>query len=154
MSNPQGCSSSCPLCYANIRGRSNYKNHRGYIKPHKWRWFPLASYVRPPSPDGKGDGAINLWPDSAFVRDYPALAEFMSMDRWDDGTAREPTTLLLFASDGRLKACVNDKACNRVAFITGVDLQEVLRLIECGLETNTLDWRGHRPGGAGGPRRK
>lgn len=144
------CPINCCLCYANVRGRSNYKNHRGYRKPPKVRWFPLATYVQPPMGDS-GDGKRRLiWPDPAFLAAFPAIAEFMTLDKWDDGKPRAPSTLTLFASDGRLKASFNDKALDRVGFLTADTLEELLVELNASLEANTLDWRRHSGGKAGG----
>jgi len=87
------------------------------------------------------------WPDADFARDYPALAEYMCLDRWEDGSVRETATLLLFVERGRLTCCVTDRDGNRVAFISHTELQSLLEAVEDGLRSNSLDWRERKGGG-------
>lgn len=51
------------------------------------------------------------------LSDYPAVREFLSMDRWEeDGSKRETGTLLLFVDAAGLKVMLNDKDGRRVSF--------------------------------------
>lgn len=76
---------------------------------------------------------------------YPNVWAFLFQSSWEDGSAREVGSLTLFGDGGRLKACVNDKDGHRVAFVTGAGLDELLEVLEVGLESDGLDWRAVRP---------
>lgn len=60
---------------------------------------------------------------------------------WDDGEARQTSTLLLFAEEGRWKGMINDRDAGAVAFVSGDCLRAVLASIEKGLDGGNLDWR-------------
>lgn len=72
---------------------------------------------------------------------FPLIVEYLAADRWDDGTPRERSTLLMFVDGLRWKVCLNDRALGRVAFVSGVDPEEVLSSLEEALAKDSLDWR-------------
>lgn len=89
---------------------------------------------------------------SPFVREYPCLWEWMTLTAWEDGTSRNPTSITLFLDEGRLKAAVNDREGNRVAFVSAWTVEDLLRSVEDGLLGQSLDWR--RSGGGGSGKRR
>lgn len=88
-----------------------------------------------------------------LVRDFPCLFEYLTLTRWEDGTARVPSSLTLFLDEGRLKACLHDRDMGRVAFVAGWAPVPVLRALEEGLLEGTVEWRPSRSQG-GKPGRK
>jgi len=114
----------------------------------------MGSYLQRRTVGGSGPGGE--WPacDSTISTKLPALAEFLAADKWGDGADRVPGTILIFVDAGTLKACINDKDQDAVAFLTARTMQELLESIEAGLRSGKLDWRAQRaPGGRGGKRR-
>lgn len=86
---------------------------------------------------------------------YPTLIEYMTVDAYDDGAARETTTLTIFAEEGGLKACVKDREGDRVAFVTGDSFEAILGAVERGLADDSLDWRVSRnPSRRGGAKKR
>lgn len=141
----------CPCCYSNRKGRSNLKGHWGYRKPRR---VPhggyLVSFLRKASgPDG---GRSRVFDDPAFRSDYPALAEFLFNEAWDDGTARQTGSLLLFVGDGALKACLNDREQGLVTFFVGASVNELMSGLDLAMQAGAVEWRrssppGRKPGG-------
>lgn len=87
------------------------------------------------------DRNIRIDPDSLLVRRAPMLYAMMTDDKWDDGDARETSTLTLFVDAGMLKAVLNDRALSRTAFASSATLEGLLDALEEGLEADSLDWR-------------
>lgn len=79
--------------------------------------------------------------DPSFRQDYPVLAEYLELLVWEDGSPRQPSTLLIFCEDGCYKACVNDRAQGRVSFYTSATFTELLHSVEAGLAGGGADWR-------------
>lgn len=79
--------------------------------------------------------------DEVFAATFPAIAEYLTLTKWESGKPRKTTTLTLFVEDGAFKVCVNDRDGGRVAFVTGNALGEVWDALEGGLATASLDWR-------------
>lgn len=80
--------------------------------------------------------------DPAFAADYPTLHAHLTQTRWDDGSSRLPSTVLLFLEpSGEMKACLNDRANCRSCFITGETVEAILAAIEHALLNDTADWR-------------
>jgi hypothetical protein len=81
---------------------------------------------------------------------FPALWSELTCTQWEDGTARDTSSLTIFLQDGWLKGCLRDKGNDRVAFVSGDSLEKVLEGLNEGLSDDTLDWRRDREKG---PRR-
>lgn len=80
---------------------------------------------------------------------YVHLFEFLTADRWDDGSEREPGTLLLCSGEGRIRVWLNNRAEGLSAWLSGSTVTEALGAIEAALASGTVDWRRAR-----GPRKK
>lgn len=87
---------------------------------------------------GASSGAVV--PDDVS-KPYPALWEYLSLDRWDDGRSREVASLTLFWGDGRLKCALNDKANKRVLFAAGESLGALLATLESLLASGDAEWK-------------
>lgn len=87
--------------------------------------------------------------DAAFAKKHPALAEFLSLEEWEPGQARERGTITLFWEEGTFKACVSNRDSQEVAFVTKRTFAGLLEAIEKGLATDSLDWRGGQRKGSG-----
>lgn len=94
-----------------------------------------------------------MWHQGAdpFLRQYPALVEYLDLDRFDDGRPRATSTLLVFVDAGVLKACLNDRQMGEVAFVSAASFEGLLEALEKGLAEGSLDWR---QAGAGRSKKK
>jgi len=86
---------------------------------------------------------VRIDPDGILLRRAPMVLAMLTDDKWDDGSTRETSTLLLFVDADRLKACFKDRALERSVFVTGESLEAILDTLETGLETDALEWRGY-----------
>jgi hypothetical protein len=134
----------CGLCYANVRGRAATRGHLRYCAPRRAKELPVVSYLRRID-SGNGDSSVpaNAPPGEWGVL-YPALYEFLSSCAWASGEPRAPGSLTLFTDGRAWKACLNDKAQSRVAFVTASDPEHLLHVAEEGLVQGLLDWRDTR----------
>jgi len=69
------------------------------------------------------------------------ILAFLSMAYWDDGAPRKLGRISLFVELGRWKAVVADSEGHRVAFVVADTPDELLAVIDTGLERDSLDWR-------------
>lgn len=88
---------------------------------------------------------MRLCADSEWCEAYPLLWEHLVETRWEDGSTRETSTLLLFAEDGRWKGCLNDRAEARSVFLAALTPEGVFEALEAGLRSEGLDWRAKPP---------
>lgn len=79
--------------------------------------------------------------DAVFAKKYPALAEFLSVEAWDESTERVRGTISVFWEEGSFKASVNDRDAEQVAFVSKGTFVGLLESIEKGLQADSLDWR-------------
>lgn len=56
------------------------------------------------------------WPKEFHERSD--LADFLLQITWDDGSERETGSISIFSQNGRVGACLTDKAQGRMAFVT------------------------------------
>lgn len=147
----QRCPGGCPYCYANVKGRSNYKGHRAYRRPRDpLKWEAIEAMKRP-NVSGGASGRPFDWESDSVLSLYPNLCEFLFDGVWEDGSARVPGTLLLFVQDGVLKGCCNDKALGRVLFVSGANLTVLLDACDDLVASDVADWRvSSPPAGRGG----
>lgn len=80
-------------------------------------------------------------------KDYPTLCEFLTSSVWDDGAARVPGTLLVFAEGPLWKCCLKDRDGGHVVFVSAKTPIALLKALEAGLVGDGLDWRADRKQG-------
>lgn len=85
--------------------------------------------------------------DPQDLEKWGALLEFLFAEAYPDGTERKTGTLLIFADEGRLKACLSDRDQMLVGFVTGGSLMELLAAAEAALRQDSVDWRASRENG-------
>ena len=83
---------------------------------------------------------------STFRSRFPALAEYLEVDSWDDGKTRLTSTLLVFVEDGSVKGCLNDREADRALWVTAGSIQGVIEALEAALAAGTGDWRARTNG--------
>lgn len=106
----------------------------------------MSQFIRRESKvQGQGGPISSSVPPADLVERFPALWEYLSLDRWEDGKARALSSLTVFWGDGRLKCCLNDKANNRCLFASGESLAALLTALEAALASDTADWRASSP---------
>lgn len=131
----------CGLCYANIKGRSNFKGHRGYRPPlaRKFEGIEMALRKRDRA-SYETEGGEEVAPD-ALAKKLPSLWEFLTVAKYEDGSKRVLGTLIVFCDAGMVKGFVNDRDAGLSACVTSTGLLALLEAVNDGLEGDTLDWR-------------
>jgi hypothetical protein len=71
----------------------------------------------------------------------PALVEFLTCAKWDDGKGREVGTVMLLVDGVMWKAWVHDRDGKRSCFVSARSPIELLSLVEDVLANNGGEWR-------------
>lgn len=71
----------------------------------------------------------------------PTLWEYMTATTWDDGSARLPSSLLLFAQDGMLKGMLRDRDAGLCLWVAGSSISGLLGVLEAALLDPQTEWR-------------
>ena len=116
----------CPLCYEGAKGRRYWRGHFGYRSPRPVRQLEVTQVKKPISAVPNS----NPLADDGFLAKertrWPSLVEYLSQTKWDDGSPRETSTLMLLVEDGMLKACINDRALGRSLWVAADELNVAL----------------------------
>lgn len=135
------CEGWCGYCYENAKGRANHKSHRGYRPPKPLPAMGLEMAIRKRDialGEGTAPAKLNL---GVWGKTYPTLWEFLSLDKYDDGSPRRLPTITIFLGPDGLQACLNDRDQSLAAFVTSVSLEGLWQALEKGLKEDSLDWR-------------
>lgn len=132
----------CPVCYANMRGRSRVKGHRGY-REKPTPYIPWESYVMK-KPDvqtkpARLSGTVGT--EDGILKKYPRIVEYLTTDAWEDGSAREPSALSVMMRDEDVLLALNDKDLKQSLYTQAESLTEALKLMEGALATSKGAWR-------------
>lgn len=136
------CLGWCGLCYANVRCRSNYRGHKGYRRPRApYVCREWEKVLKKPSGSGSAASPVGVPGRGDALASLPLLWAHLTDSSWDDGTARQRSTLTVFCDGGLWKVCLNDREGGRSAFQSGETLEAALEATEHGLEADSLPWR-------------
>jgi len=83
----------------------------------------------------------------------PAVTEYLSASKYEDGRPRERAVLSFFVEDGKCKACLNDRDAGETLWRSAEGFEDCLILLETAIVDGTADWRkaaGSRPAPKGG----
>lgn len=131
----------CPFCYSGAKGRQVYSGHFGFRQMRSQKEESVGRYVKTrPSPSSQRNGLAIIDP-GVVLSPFEALFEYLSVDRYEDGSARAVATLLIFAEDGSWKACLNDRAEARSTWATGSSIEACLEALDVALKSGSADWR-------------
>lgn len=101
-------------------------------------WPAAASWVGPSAT--RGDDGADAACDELLRRQCPTLHEYLVL-RGLGGKQRKTGTVLVFAEEGKWKACINDRDGGFYAFVSSDNLPGLLEALERGLKGGGLDWR-------------
>lgn len=112
--------------------------------PHPVKMEKHTSYVQKAlgSSSSKGKGAAAS--DADLDASCPALHEFLTLCQLPDGSARTPSTLLVFSEGGLWKACLNERDSGLNLWATAESLQGLWSELEARLTAPVVDWRPSR----------
>jgi len=100
--------------------------------------------LKPPDPGTQWKRAVDSFDDALFRDQYPTLTSYLFDRTWEDGSARMPATLTLYADGDALMCVINDRANLRSAFISNRCFTALLDAIEDGLTTGQIEWKQKR----------
>lgn len=105
--------------------------------------------LKKPDPAATSNGVAGGSRDGDEWVLYPTLMEWLTEERWDDGSSRLTSTLLIFCEQGAWKVCFNDRAADRNTFLAAGTFAGVLGLLEERLSAGTIEWKpkGGKPRG-------
>jgi len=92
-------------------------------------------------PETAAAAANGSMPDAGFLSSYPMLSEFLTHDKYDDGSARERSALSVKVQDGMILVCVQDHDLSRSLFVVGATLPKALAAAEKAVSGPGADWR-------------
>lgn len=116
--------------------------------PHEITWlkeYEWMGLTRPvvSSPNGGEQGGVT---EGMLAKKAPTLLAMLQDTKYDDGSARQTSTLLIFVEAGMVKGCLNDREIGQTLWATGDSLEGLLTGLEARLAKGTGEWR---PGGQG-----
>jgi len=80
--------------------------------------------------------------DTEFLKDYPTLTDYLCLGVFEDGTARERSSLTFFVDEAGFKGCLNEKTTRCSLFRSGYSITECLAALEKALSpAGQADWR-------------
>lgn len=91
---------------------------------------------------------------AAWVGAHPALWEFLTLEAFDDGTARQLAMLCMFYEDGVLKVALQDRQEGRTLWTAAQSPVDALDALEATLQAGEGEWRRSRGPGSGGAGQK
>lgn len=143
------CNGWCGLCYENRRGRGNHSGHWGYCPSRGLPLIGRSAVKRPATQPGVGTPTFGPGQVPPWELECVLLREYMSDGKWEDGSERLTSTLLLLWEDGVYKGCLHDRAMERSLWAAGPSMTHVMEALESMLAEGTGQWRR-----SGKPRRK
>lgn len=105
-------------------------------------------------PNGTPEGyaIVGSPPLTSVSEALPHLCEYLCQDAWPDGTARDPSVIIIMAEGGTFKACLSVKETEQCLWTSAEDPRHLLDNLEAGLDRDRVDWRRRR--GAGFPKKR
>lgn len=85
--------------------------------------------------------AAELPKDVRAAKEYPLLWDHLSQRKWDDGSPRQTSSVMLFEQDGVLKAMLRDKDAGLCLWVASKSLYGVLGALEAALSDPEAEWR-------------
>lgn len=96
--------------------------------------------------------------DAVFAKAYPAVLEFMSCTRMEDGSDRKGSTITIMFDRGQFRAFLNDRHTGYSLSVVSTSFSGLLKALEASVTSDDPDWRqigqGGQRKGQGGPKKK
>lgn len=93
-------------------------------------------------PVSSGDGVVApVAPEKSLLGRSPAIWEYLTQARWEDGKPRELSKVTAQVEDGVVKVALVDTALERSLWRSGETLEDALRALEKALAEDKADWR-------------
>lgn len=100
-------------------------------------------------------GPMAACADLKLAKEQPALFEFLTCTKNDDGSSRRVSTITLYFDNGQFKAFLNDKDSQKSLCVVAPTVQGLLIALEASVTSDEPQWRDlpqpgapKRPGGS------
>lgn len=133
--------SSCPFCYSNVKGRSNYLGHSAYRKVSKTLVYKWENVMKKPDSSPVHVPGSSACVDSAWLKRFPITCSYLCDGTWDDGTPRELSTISINFSQGNPTVGLSDHALQCSLYSTAGSVQDALDALEKVLKAGIGAWR-------------
>lgn len=118
------------------------------------RECPVMGVVKKVVALSKGAGGSSSGEPPEELQLWPGLSEMLTVTKYDDGSDREPSVLILMVEGCLWKCCLTDKSNARNLWKSAASIQELLESIEETLQTGQeSDWRRAQPKPQAGKKR-
>jgi hypothetical protein len=135
---------SCPFCYEGKRGRAVHAGHFGYRGRSRKVLGPCMAILRRREAASSIEGSSIPTSSAGLLSVYPAVAEFLSLTQWEDGSSRTTGTVMIFVEDACWKIWANDRDAGQGCFLSGSTLTLAMEQLEVALSSGSGDWRAPR----------
>lgn len=85
--------------------------------------------------------------DPEFAEKWPAISEYMTSLKYEDGKKRQPSTLTVFAEDSQFKLVLNERDSGQMLWASSDGFLSCLDALEGLLEGDEPPWRARRSNG-------
>jgi len=110
------------------------------LGPSRWAERMTDMLKKTDVKSGKND-KLACKHDKAFASDHPTLWDYLTQLVWEDGTVRRTATLTIFAEDGLLKVCINDRDSARSLWASDETWAGTFEALEALLGDPKAPWR-------------
>lgn len=108
-------------------------------------WETLAmSLLRKSDMDGRAGSGPRPLTDPGFAGPYPLLWSFLTQNKWEDGSARQTSSVLMFSDDGVLKLMLRDRDAGLCLWVAAGTVMGLFDAVEAALGDPRADWRQDR----------
>lgn len=83
---------------------------------------------------------LSVQADEKLQKSYPALYEFLVVDKYDDGSPRETATISISVADDGYKFCLRDRDTSRCLWITATSFFDGLKHLDASLRSQDAPW--------------
>lgn len=135
----RGC--VCEVCLSLQQKSPRFRNRGKTILEVNPKPLEEEFMLRRPRPGERTGPQELVFNDTDFKATYPHLTDHLAGLKYDDGTPRVTSTLLVFCESGVLRVCVNDRDNQRSVFFTGETVEAALMAAESAIATNTAEWK-------------
>lgn len=102
--------------------------------------------MKRPAEAGKGQKGKIQGTDTQFIKNYPTISQYLLDGFWDDGKAREPSSLSIRMDGASVHISLSDHALQVSAYTAGPTLEDTLALLEAALAGGQVAWRPWKTG--------
>lgn len=89
----------------------------------------------------KTEGGVTCVQDADLAKKCPALAAHLCQTTWEDGEARQTSTLSIFTGDGCFKACLRDRELGLCLWVAAKCYAALPLALEAALTDPNTVWR-------------